>query len=134
MNAQNNPVVSDIACIDELVRELHSKCRIAGRSQWYYGNVIDIYVRVGERIVSPLFNSLTYVVTVANVNVSELLRGNSIFSSVLLKLESTAKELGCSGVYVESVLNPQLGDSLICRGYEQVNHHDGTENFFKQCK
>lgn len=95
-----------------------------GERRWFHDHDFDVYLRMGPR---EFLGQRYHVLTLADVTVKEGLRGQGVFSELLVDIEVCARLLGCTGVLVEN-LRPELVNPLskrryrICRnGYEQFN-------------
>ena len=100
-------------------------------NQWLHSADMNVYVRRGYHTLPPL-RAIRNAFDVANVEVIELRRGRGIFTEWLAVAERLASEYGFDAVFVESVLNPRLGEFLIRQGYTKMGP-DQCPNYFKYC-
>lgn len=95
-----------------------NKNSLLPRSQWFYLEGINVYLRVGKHKVC---NEIKLVVTVSNVTNSEnpdSITGQGYFRSLMKDLEAIVAELPeVEGILIENVITPRLGEILERNNY-----------------
>lgn len=109
------------------MRSLRSFLESEERNRWILMGDMRVYARKGTHLIE---GRLERCLDVASIEVEEEARGRGLFTEWLAGAERAAKKRGLV-VYVENVLNPDLGLFLTRRGYSKVGE-SSPDSFFKR--
>lgn len=76
---------------------------------------MDLYIRRAYRIVeSQTYNN---VLDLANLKVRHDVQGTGVFTRYLPVIEQIAKQHGCSGIFIENIMEPRFAEFFKRNGY-----------------
>ena len=103
--------------MNELINNVELNIRT---NQWYNFPLYHMvaYIRVTSRYIND-----EYIKTIdlSTVEVSEAYMNKGFFTKFIQEIEYLAKVYSRT-IYVESIINPILGDFLVRRGYHKLEH------------
>ncbi len=102
--------------------ELERVIKLPKANEWIMHGPVKLYIRVGERVVDE---KKVKAIDLANFEiVDEKERGKGHFSTLLKLVNDLGKKYSYDGIYVESILNPDLVTILDNKGYRTVTRYD----------
>lgn len=112
----------------ESVHKMLKELEGVQRNRWFKVPEGEFYLRK----VMRCFEYRTFpTLDIANVNIKLKQRGAGAYTEYLGLFEQLAPEYGYRAVYLESVLNPQLINFYLSRGYRRVPHQGLPPCYFK---
>lgn len=115
----------DTAAVLEMISSFiaSGKDNLLNNSQWFYPEGIDVYLRIGKRLINLEYKK---VVTVSNITNADVLPNNQIngqgyFKSFMEFLESECnKHSDIDGILIENVMTERLTNILTKNNYVVV--------------
>lgn len=109
-----------------------------GHNQWLTNNIMDVYVRLGKRLLptkqvgEPVRYGLESVrcLDIANIIVDPEYQHKGYFKAFLEDAEDVCKDVGVQVIYVENVINKFLARYLRRQNYRLFTDN-GEPSYFK---
>ena len=112
----------DTAAVLEMISRFiaSGKDNLLNNSQWFYPEGIDVYLRIGKRLINSEYKQ---VVTISNITNAELMPNNGMngqgyFKAFMTFIESEcAKHPDIDGILIENVMSERLNQILAKNNY-----------------
>ena len=102
--------------------ELEQIIKLPRANEWITHGPFRLYIRVGGRAID---GEMVKAIDLANFEiVDEKERGKGHFSNLLSLVNDLGKKYGYDGIYVESILNPDLITILRNKKFRIVSQYD----------
>lgn len=102
--------------------ELERVIKLSRTNEWITHGPFKLYIRVGDRFIGE---KKMKVIDLANFQITdEKERGKGHFSRLLKVVNDLGKKYGYDGIYVESILNPDLITILNKKNFRIVTQDD----------
>ena len=102
--------------------ELERIIKLSGPNEWITHGPFELYIRVGNRFIEE---KEMKVIDLASFQITDKKeRGKGHFSRLLKLVNDLGKKYGYDGIYVESILNPDLITILDKKNFRIVTQYD----------
>lgn len=127
----------DTAAVLEMISRFiaSGKDNLLNNSQWFYPEGIDVYLRIGKRLINSEYKQ---VITISKVTNAELMpnndrNGQGYFKAFMTFIESECvKHPDIDGILIENVMSDRLTQILIKNGYSIVGEvFGGVATWYK---
>lgn len=112
----------DTAAVLEMISSFiaSGKDNLLNNSQWFYPEGIDVYLRIGKRLINSEYKQ---VITIRNITNAELMpnngtNGQEYFKAFMTFIEGEcAKHPDIDGILIENVMSDRLTQILMKNNY-----------------